>query len=128
MDPKLHILSDDEFKWLESKLEAELAALSPDKREEFERTVTKAGRAIESMNARLDETLACLDRSFRRLELVEALTEDATQVLGSREAAVSWLVCPHPRLGSRAPLNVLCEKDGVHRVRRILMKSIPRSL
>ena len=108
------------------ELDTEFARLSPMEQAQIEALSIEAGHAVARMNARLDETLAHLDRAFHGLEQIDSLTDDAAKVLGSREAALAWLTRPHRRLGRRAPIDALLDEGGLHKVRRLLKAPVPR--
>lgn len=108
------------------ELDAEFAKLPPTEQAQLEELSVEAGRAIARMNARLDETLAHLDRAFHNLGQIDSLTDAAARIFGSREAALAWLTRPHRRLGRRAPIDALLDEGGLHKVRRLLKAPVPR--
>ncbi len=114
------MIAKEEMDQLAQALETEAAVLSPEERAKLEQALDDAADAIERMNARLDQTNGHMERVFRAIDLMDTLTDDTAKTFGSREAALAWLVRPHRRLGFRAPLDSLRDKDGIYKVRRLL--------
>jgi len=82
-------------------------------------TLVISQRTLQHRRARREKLT--IDESDRVLRVMRQLSQ-AEEVYGSRERALAWLRRPHPRLGDRAPVELLNTDTGSRTVEELLVQ------
>jgi hypothetical protein len=117
-------LTPEERQRLETVFATKLAQMSPEEQQKFEHTINEVSNALDQMKATLDTTLAYFSQSLHTINLRRSLTDDASEVFGSRKEALAWFTRPHQRLGNRTPLDTLRHENGLFKVRQLLKRAV----